>query len=125
VRLLLDSHVLLWWLEDSPTLSGDAHDAIANPDNAIAVSAATVWELEIKRAKGQLRAPRDLPGRIEREGFEPLSIALRHGVAAGKLPPHHGDPFDRMLIAQSQVEDLTIVTRDPRFEPYAVSTLLA
>lgn len=125
MRLLLDSHALVRWLEDAPTLSEEAHDAIADPDNAIVVSAATVWEFEIKRAKGRLRAPRDLPGRIEREGFEPLPITLRHSVAAGKLPPHHGDPFDRMLIAQAQLEGLTIVTRDPRFEPYAVATVPA
>ena len=125
MRLLLDSHTLVWWLEDAPTLAREAYDAIADPDNAIMVSAATVWELEIKRAKGKLTAPQDLAGRVEREGFDPLPIMLRHGVAAAKLPHHHGDPFDRMLIAQAQLEALTLVTRDPGFQRYAVATLAA
>jgi PIN domain nuclease of toxin-antitoxin system len=123
MRLLLDSHVLLWWLEESPILSADAYEAIAESANDVAVSAATVWELEIKRATGKLRAPTQLVRRVEAEEFEPLSITLEHGVNAGKLPPHHGDPFDRMLIAQAQVEGLTIVTRDPSFAPYAVATM--
>ena len=125
MRLLLDAHTLLWWLEDSPILSVDAHDAIAESANSVAVSAASVWELEVKRAIGKLRAPAGLVRRIEAEDFEPLPISLNHGVAAGKLPLHHGDPFDRMLIAQAQLEGLTIVTHDPSFAPYAVSTLPA
>jgi PIN domain nuclease of toxin-antitoxin system len=125
LRLLLDSHAFVWWLEDAPTLSEEAHDAIASPDNDVIVSAASVWELEIKRARGRLRAPRDLPGRIEKEGFESLPITLRHGAAAARLPPNHRDPFDRMLIAQAQLEGLTIVTRDPSFESYSVATLAA
>jgi PIN domain nuclease of toxin-antitoxin system len=125
VRLLLDSHTLLWWLDDSPTLSRDAYDAISEPENEVAVSAVTVWELEIKRASGKLKAPRQLLRRVEEEEFTPLAITLEHGVAAGELPPHHGDPFDRMLIAQARLERLIVVTRDPRFSPYAVKTMPA
>jgi PIN domain nuclease of toxin-antitoxin system len=125
VRLLLDSHALLWWLEDSPNLSRDAYDAIAEPQNQVAVSAVTVWELEIKRATGKLKAPRQLLRRVGEENFTPLAITLEHGVAAGELPPHHGDPFDRMLIAQASLENLIVVTRDPRFANYAVKTLPA
>jgi len=125
VRLLLDSHALLWWLEDSPSLAAEAHAAIAESANDVAVSAVSVWELEIKRATGKLRAPAQLVHRIEAEDFEPLPITLEHGVAAGKLPLHHRDPFDRMLIAQAQLEGLTIVTRDPRFDPYSVGTMPA
>ena len=125
MKLLLDSHALLWWLEDSPILSAEVHEAIAESANAVAVSAASVWELEIKRATGKLRAPAQLVRRIEAEDFEPLPITLDHGVAAGKLPLHHRDPFDRILIAQAQIEGLTIVTRDPRFAPYAVATMAA
>jgi len=125
MRLLLDAHTLLWWLEESPSLSAEAYEAIAEPDNDVVVSAATVWELEIKRATGKLEAPGQLVRRITAEKFEPLPITLEHGAGAGKLPLHHSDPFDRMLIAQAQIEGLTLVTRDPRFAPYAVMTLAA
>jgi PIN domain nuclease of toxin-antitoxin system len=125
MRLLLDTHTLLWWLEESPILSAEAYEAIAEPDNDVVVSAATVWELEIKRATGKLEAPGPLVRRITAEKFEPLPITLEHGASAGKLPLHHSDPFDRMLIAQAQIESLTLVTRDPRFAPYAVMTLAA
>ena len=125
MRLLLDAHALLWWLEDSPTLSRDAYDAIAEPQNQVGVSAVTVWELEIKRATGKLKAPRQLLRRVAEEDFTPLAITLEHGVAAGELPPHHGDPFDRMLIAQASLEGLIVVTRDPRFADYAIKTLPA
>ncbi len=125
MRLLLDSHVLIWWLDESPSLSSDAYEAIAEPENVVAVSAVTVWELEIKRATGKLEAPAQLIDRVEAEAFTQLGISLEHGAAAGKLPLHHRDPFDRMLIAQAQLEGLTIVTRDRRFEPYAVATMPA
>ena len=125
MRLLLDTHTLLWWLEESPSLSAEAYEAIAEPDNDVVVSAATVWELEIKRATGKLKAPGQLVRRITAEKFKPLPITVEHGAGAGKLPLHHSDPFDRMLIAQAQIEGLTLVTRDPRFAPYAVMTLAA
>jgi PIN domain nuclease of toxin-antitoxin system len=125
VRLLLDSHVLLWWLVESPRLSDAAYEAIADPSNEIAVSAATPWELEIKRAAGRLRAPQDLVARLRAARFQMLPITAEHGVAAAHLPRHHRDPFDRMLIAQAQIEGLTIVTRDPRFAPYSVATMPA
>jgi PIN domain nuclease of toxin-antitoxin system len=89
------------------------------------VSAVSPWEIEIKRATGKLKAPHDLPKRLRELGFAPLSITVEHGVAAGMLPLHHRDPFDRMLIAQAQLEGLTIVTRDPRFDPYGVALLPA
>jgi PIN domain nuclease of toxin-antitoxin system len=125
VRLLLDSHVLLWWLADPPRLHRAAHDAIADASNEIAVSAVTPWELEIKRSAGRLRAPDDLVPRLKASRFQALPITIEHGVAAGRLPLHHRDPFDRMLIAQAQLEGLTIVTRDPRFAPYSVATMPA
>jgi PIN domain nuclease of toxin-antitoxin system len=125
VRLLLDSHALLWWLDEDPALSREAYDAIADPGNWVAVSAASPWEIEIKRLKGQLEAPEDLTDRLEAGGFHALPITVEHGVAATRLPRYHRDPFDRMLIAQAQLEGLTIVTRDPRFAPYAVATMPA
>lgn len=91
----------------------------------MAVSAVSAWEIEIKRATGKLDAPRDLPERLEESRFVPLPITVEHGVAAGQLALHHRDPFDRMLIAQAQLEGLTLVTRDQRFAPYAVATMPA
>jgi PIN domain nuclease of toxin-antitoxin system len=125
VRLLLDSHVLLWWLGGDPSLARTAQDAIADPENAVAVSAASAWEIEIKRMSGKLEAPEDLGDRLAEERFSALPITAAHAIAAARLPAHHRDPFDRMLIAQAQLEGLTILTRDPRFEPYAVATLPA
>jgi PIN domain nuclease of toxin-antitoxin system len=91
----------------------------------VLVSAVTVWEIEIKRATGKLRAPADMLDSLERTMFRPLSISWVHGLAAGGLPCHHGDPFDRMLVAQAQLEGLTLVTRDPVFRNYAVAVLAA
>jgi PIN domain nuclease of toxin-antitoxin system len=122
VRLLLDTHALLWWLADEG-LTDQARDAIADPDNLVMVSAASAWEISIKKALGKLSAPDDLERQVEESGFTPLSISVTHVVAAGQLPRHHDDPFDRMLIAQAYAEGLTIVTRDKRFADYNVATL--
>jgi PIN domain nuclease of toxin-antitoxin system len=124
VRLLLDTHVLLWWLADE-SLSQRARDAIADPDNLVMVSAATAWEISIKKALGKLAAPDDLEQQVQAGGFTALPISIAHGIAAGQLARHHEDPFDRMLIAQAVAESLTIVTRDQRFEDCAVALLPA
>ena len=123
MRLLLDTHALLWWLADDPTLSRAARRAIAAVESRVYVSAASAWEISIKRALGKLDAPPDVEDQVEVSGFEPLSITIGHASAAGALPAHHDDPFDRMLIAQAMAEDLIVVTRDPRFAPYGVGTL--
>ncbi len=125
MRLLLDTHALLWWLADDPTLSRAARGAIAARDSRIYVSAASAWEISIKRALGKLEAPADLEDQLEVNGFEPLSITIGHASAAGALPPHHDDPFDRMLVAQAKAEELVVVTRDVRFAPYGVGMLAA
>lgn len=125
MRLLLDTHTFLWWITDAPRLSAEARAAVASPSNAVSISAATVWELAIKRASGKLEVDVDLGEQIELSGFSALPITIEHGLAAGALPPHHGDPFDRMLIAQAKAEGLTIVTRDRDFEPYGVEILRA
>jgi PIN domain nuclease of toxin-antitoxin system len=125
MRLLLDSHALLWSLADPDELRADARSAIQAPANDVFVSAASVWEISIKRARGRLETSADLVLEIEAARFQPLPISHPHGVAAGSLPEHHSDPIDRMLIAQAQLEGLTIVTRDPRFEPYGVPILKA
>jgi PIN domain nuclease of toxin-antitoxin system len=124
VRLLLDTHALLWWLADEG-LNASAREAIADPANLVAVSAASAWEISIKKSLGKLSAPDDLEQQVQEGGFVALPISLAHGVAAGLLPRHHEDPFDRMLIAQATAEGLTIVTRDKRFADYGVALLTA
>ncbi|HUZ88263.1 MAG TPA: type II toxin-antitoxin system VapC family toxin [Candidatus Acidoferrales bacterium] len=125
MRLLLDTHVLLWWLADDPGLSGNARALIASAESEVLVSAASAWEISIKRALGKLDAPDDLEAQLVQHNFSPLAISVGHALAAGALPRHHEDPFDRMLVAQAQLEGLTIATRDPGFEPYGVPTLTA
>jgi PIN domain nuclease of toxin-antitoxin system len=125
VKLLLDTHTLIWILSDDPRLTAEAREAISDPETFVAVSPASAWEIEIKRALGKLDAPNDLLQQVADARFVPLSITLEHAVTAGALPPHHRDPFDRMLIAQALLEGLTIATRDPRFERYAVTTMAA
>ena len=124
-RLLLDTHVLLWWLEGGERLSRRALEAIAGADTEVNVSPASVWEASIKHAKGQLQIPSDLTNWVRKERFVELPILLEHGELAGVLPPHHSDPFDRILIAQARIEGLTIVTRDRAFEAYDVPLLIA
>ena len=124
MRLLLDTHALLWWLADEG-LTTPARDAIADPGNVVMVSAASAWEISIKKALGKLAAPDDLEHQVLASGFLPLQISLAHGVAAGRLERYHEDPFDRMLIAQARAEGLTIVTRDKRFDEYGVPLLPA
>jgi PIN domain nuclease of toxin-antitoxin system len=125
VRLLLDTHVLLWWLANEPTLGQAARSAIAASEGEVFVSAASAWEISIKEALGRLRAPSDLERQLELHRFQPLPITIGHAYVAGALPRHHGDPFDRMLVAQAKAEDLVVVTRDPRFDLYGVGTLAA
>jgi PIN domain nuclease of toxin-antitoxin system len=124
VRLLLDTHALLWWLADEG-LSTQARDAIADPATVVVVSAVSAWEISIKKALGKLAAPDDLEYQVQAGGFLPLPISIAHGIAAGELARHHEDPFDRMLIAQARAEGLTIVTRDKRFGDYDVALLPA
>lgn len=124
MRLLLDTHALLWWLADEG-LNDQARKAIADPANLVVVSAASAWEISIKKALGKLAAPDDLEQQVQTGGFVPLAISIGHGIAAGRLPHHHEDPFDRVLIAQACAEGLTIVTRDKRFDAYGVPLLAA
>ncbi|MFZ1201169.1 MAG: type II toxin-antitoxin system VapC family toxin, partial [Desulfobacterales bacterium] len=102
LKLLLDTHVLLWWLEDSPLLNTKAKETISKGQNQVYVSAATTWEASIKKSLGKLEAPDDLDGIIKDERFLELPISCYHGQLAGHLPPIHRDPFDRMLVAQAQ-----------------------
>ena len=124
-RLLLDTHVLLWWMEDPALLSPGAIEAIRAPDAVRLFSVAAAWEMLIKSASGRLEVPGDLERVLAADFMLPLDITMRHAARAAALPPHHGDPFDRMMVAQAMEENLTLVTRDGRMTAYEVATLLA
>jgi PIN domain nuclease of toxin-antitoxin system len=119
--VLVDTQALLWWLTDDPAISSAARSEIALPDNEPLVSAATVWEIAIKRALGKLTAPEELLAAVRDGGFSWLPVLPEHAWAVGDLPRHHGDPFDRLLIAQARVEGLPVVTSDERFAEYGVT----
>ena len=124
MKLLLDSHTYLWWLDDHPKLSPAARAALADPANVVLVSAASIWEIEIKRAIGRLDAgDADLVSEITANRFMELPVQARHAAVAARLPNHHGDPFDRLLIAQAQLEGLICVTRDRAFQDYGTAAL--
>jgi PIN domain nuclease of toxin-antitoxin system len=122
VIFLLDTHALLWWLADSPSLPDSARERIANPDHDVYVSAVSAWEIATKREMGKLRAPLELAEVIQEEGFTELPIRIQHGEQAGRLPPIHRDPFDRMLVAQAVMHDMTILTRDETIARYGART---
>lgn len=123
MKLLLDTHAFLWWLNDDPQLGKRARQAIAEADNLVYVSAATAWEIAVKRANGKLDAPGDIAQWIEQCAFGDCPIEVEHAVSSAELPKHHNDPFDRMLVAQAQLEDMTLVTSDPEIVEYDVSVL--
>ena len=125
MNLLLDTHILLWWLDDSPELLPSAIEAIASGDNPAFVSAATIWEIVIKRALGKLDVPDDFQEVLEQQPFRHLEITSAHAFQVGSLPMFHRDPFDRLLVAQCQIEGLTLITRDPDIKRYDVSILQA
>jgi PIN domain nuclease of toxin-antitoxin system len=122
--MLLDTNAFLWWVDDDPRLGPTARALISDEDNDVFVSAASAWEIAIKRAKGKLSAG-DVEVAIVENRFRPLSIDVAHGLVAGGLPAHHRDPFDRVLIAQAQGESLAIVTADDAFGAYDVDLVRA
>jgi len=128
MRLLLDTHVALWVVADADALSAAARAAILAAEE-IRLSVVSAWELVIKSALGKIvlhRAVEDIWHELEREfGAQILPVALAHVLEVGRLPAHHGDPFDRLLLAQARVEGLTIVTRGDSFAPYAVPLVKA
>lgn len=119
-RVLVDTHALLWWLSDDAALSPAARETLADPANDPLVSAASVWEIAIKRSLGKLTAPDDLPDLIFDEGFSWLPITALHAWQVRELPNHHRDPFDRLLVAQALSEQLPVITADTRFTDYGV-----
>lgn len=123
MKLLLDTHVLLWALARPSALPRNVASEIVEGANDVLVSAATAWEIAIKRALGKLEAPSDLRNELDEKNFTELPITIEHAMAAGALPRHHSDPFDRMLVAQAQLEGATLVTADPRLSAYGVPVL--
>ena len=125
MNLLLDTHALLWWLDANPLLSEKAKSYIADGSNLVLVSAVIIWEIRIKQALGKLEIPPDFHQVLEQQPFEMLPITAEHAHALRNLPAIHRDPFDRMLIAQAEVEGFTIVTRDSIVQQYKIKTIQA
>lgn len=121
--LLLDTHALLWSVGDTDRLSPAARDVLSAGVVPAYVSAASVWEIAIKRASGKLKAPDDLLDQVAAARFGELGVTFKHAMLAGSLPRHHSDPFDRMLVAQAQSEKLTLVTGDAKLAAYDVRVL--
>ena len=124
-RILLDTHVLIWWMSGDEQLGLNAQKHISSTENSIYVSSASVWEMSIKQQLGKLSVQDDIESLVEELGFSALPISLFHGQQAGRLPTHHHDPFDRMLIAQAQAEGLQILTKDEHFPAYGVRLINA
>lgn len=124
MRLLLDTHAVLWFASGDSALSVGARTLVTDPKNEISVSHATVWEMAIKISLGKLRLDRQLARWLERHvvnnGFDYLPISLAHTLGVAGLPHHHGDPFDRLLVAQCEIEHRTLVSRDPAFDAYGI-----
>lgn len=125
MNILLDTHALLWWLDDHPSLSERARATISDGGNLIFVSAVVIWEIRIKQALGKLKIPPDFRQVLDRQSFETLSVTVEHAHAVGDIPTVHRDPFDRMLLAQANVEGFTIVSRDSVFQRYNIPLIKA
>ena len=125
MNLLIDTHVLLWWLDDNPSLSKKARTVISDGKNPVFVSAVIIWEIRIKEALGKLKIPGNFREVLENQPFEMLDINAEHAHAIGELPSHHRDPFDRMLIAQAKVEGLILVTHDMNLKKYKIPLIKA
>ncbi len=127
MKLLLDTHALLWWSEGSSRLSARARDGISDKDNAIIVSAVSAMEIATKFRLGKLNGARrwaeNFQGELEAEGFAPLAVDMRHGRLAGSLQIAHKDPFDRLLIAQAVLEGMALVSNEEMFDGFGVSRL--
>jgi len=124
MKLLLDTHIFLWWVSDDPQLSTKARVLIGDGHNTLYWSAASSWEVSIKYALGRMPLPEApeqfLPAEIEKNRIESLPIIDAHAFQTGKLPPHHQDPFDRMLVAQAQVESIALLSNDRQLNHYDV-----
>ncbi|HZU89421.1 MAG TPA: type II toxin-antitoxin system VapC family toxin [Stellaceae bacterium] len=123
MKILLDTHIFLWWNGHASLILPPLRRAIAEPDNEIYVSAASIWEIGIKRASGKLAVSGGIVAAIRDHGFQLLPITGEHAEHAGALPRHHNDPFDRMLVAQAEIERFVLGTQDPKVGTYGVAVL--
>ena len=123
MRILLDTHVFIWWDDENPALAGELREKISEPANEIYVSAASIWEIAIKRGRGKIAFARGIKEAIATNRFLPVPITPDHAEYAGGLPPHHRDPFDRMLIAQATLENMAFATQDEMAGPYGIPTI--
>lgn len=123
MRILLDSHTLLWWMGDLERLKPSARAAITNPENEVFASAVSIWEIGLKRSKKKLRIPENFAEFLPENGILILPFSGAHAQASISLPKIHGDPFDRALIAQCQLESLTFATRDSVMKDYNIAVL--
>ena len=126
MNFLLDTHALIWWLRDSKKLGRHARNEILRANSEVFISAASIWEISIKWTAGRVRSkeiPADYTTPLFAAGFLPLSITLPHALHVRSLPLHHSDPFDRMLIAQAQCDDLILITADSEFSAYNIRTI--
>jgi PIN domain nuclease of toxin-antitoxin system len=121
LRLLLDTHTLIWAAKEE--LCDDAHEVIEEVADSVFVSAATIWEIEIKRSLGRLQAPGDMIERVDESGYQRLPITFEHAREAGRLPLLHGDPFDRILVAQARAERMTLASANATLQRYDVAVL--
>jgi PIN domain nuclease of toxin-antitoxin system len=123
MRLLLDTHTLIWWLNASPEITKAMGAALRSADNVKFVSVVSIWEMRLKSALGKLDLPKNFRTVLDQQPVEQLPVLAEHAHTFGELPLHHRDPFDRMLVAQALVENLTLVTRDERIREYDVPVL--
>jgi len=125
VRLLLDTHILLWWLSDDPALPDRAAALIADRDNEVFASAISIWEVAVKSHLGKIAAdPEQIEAAARDSGLEPLAFSSKHALTVARLPVHHRDPFDRALVAQAIAEPLHLVTHDVVLRHYGELVLL-
>ncbi len=125
MNLLLDTHALLWWLDDNPILSERARSAITDGQNLVFVSAVVVWEIRIKEALGKLKIPDNFQEILREQPFDLLDITVEHAHSIRQLPPFHRDPFDRLLVVQAKIESMTLVSRDKNIKQYKVPIIEA
>lgn len=118
MKILLDTHILLWWLDNSPALAESFRELISDPENTVFISAVTLWEIWLKQSLGKLKLPPDFKELLALEAFENLALTARQAAAIAELPWHHRDPFDRMLVAQALVERLTLLSVDRDLAAY-------
>ena len=120
MKILLDTHILLWWMANDPLLSEKARSWIAEPKNTIFVSAVAVWEIYLKQSIGKLRIAESFASALGNESFEPLALTARQASGVGELPWHHRDPFDRLIVSQCLTDDLPVISADAILDMYGV-----